>query len=56
MRECVVLSSVVIGMTAFFSMLSRPKDHVASSYKQELELRKNLSKLIEIVKDQFVLC
>lgn len=49
MRKQVVLSSVVIGMTAFFSMLTRHgrKDSTIvscdSTVKQDLELRTRLS-------------
>ena len=63
MRQCITLSSVVIGMTAFFSMLAGPKDPLGSflssdsgTCKQDLELRGRLSQLLKIVCDQFVLC
>jgi len=51
-RQCVVLSSVVVGMTAFFSMLQRKQPKVSSvsllssestALKQDLELRSRLS-------------
>ena len=55
-RQCVVLSSVVVGMTAFFSMLTRPKSYASfmsneSNAKQDLELRSRLSQLFKIVYD-----
>jgi len=50
-------------MTAFFSMLTSPKNQFgsilssdSSTYKQDLELRGRLSQLLKIVCDQFVLC
>jgi len=63
MRLCVVLSSVVVGMTAFFSMLVSPGNRFGSfissdsfTYKQDLELRGRLSQLLKIVCVQFALC
>lgn len=63
-RQCVVLSSVVVGMTAFFSMLQRKQPKVSSvsllssestALKQDLELRSRLSQLLKIVYDQMIL-
>ena len=62
MKKQVVLSSVVIGMTAFFSMLTRHgrRDSTIvscdSTVKQDLELRTRLSQLIKILYDQSMLC
>ena len=45
MRKAVIMQSAVIGMTAFFSMLTRQRrDSIDSvNYKQDLELRSRLS-------------
>lgn len=60
-RQSVVLSAVVIGMTAFYSMLQRPKSqgsflsNDSSQLKYDLELRSRLGQLTKIVYDQFIL-
>jgi hypothetical protein len=52
---------VVIGLTAFFSMLERPESIGRNlvrdlQAKKDLELRGRLSQLHKIAFDQFILC
>ena len=55
MRNYVVNQIVAIGLTAFFSMLTR-QDSATQRTKQDLELRKTISQLHQLAFDQFTLC
>ena len=55
MRNYVVNQIVAVGLTAFFSMLTR-QDSAAQRTKQDLELRKTISQLHQLAFDQFTLC
>lgn len=55
MRKCIVLQSAVIGITAFYSMLTRcfsPEE----SLDLDLDLRQMLHSLLKITYDQSMLC
>lgn len=70
MRNFVILQSVVIGMTAFFSMLVKRNcsnsqklktgkgsfSNSENTIRIDLELRQRMSQLIKIIFDQFMLC
>ena len=53
MRKAAILSAVVIGLTAFESMLVRSDPF--SEEKKKMEVRNKISQCIKIVYDQFML-
>ena len=63
MRRFCVLKSAVVGLTAFYTMLTRsdeavdnsPPSHERSNYTPDLEIRRRLNQLFKIIYDQFIL-
>jgi len=63
MRRQAVLHAVVIGLTAFFSMLSRPENQdrdslesVEAKVKASLSIRSKIYQLHKLSFDSFILC